>query len=700
MKRGFLKTFIVLGFLVVFLFNTKTIFAQNIEEYPSVAVSNQQNQQEDTIKTAEPGELSFGWYWDPQKGTWQNLIDNGWNNVPAVNVAAWAMGTTTSGVGTPALSCTLNPLACIVSTGAWFSVQIFSLILYLSGGIFDFIIQQTVLSQTLINNLESSILVAWKIVRDLSNIIIVFSLLYLGIKTIIDGQGFADKKTLISVIIVAILINFSLVFTRAVFDVSNLIGAQIGEQIKFNDQTSTQSGITSISAGLVKMIRPASNMNFISDPSKDGWGQLWDKVQVAIFTNITIIAVSVILLGSCFLLLYRFLIFIVLMISSPFGLVAKFLPWFKGMGDSWWKMLKTQAIVLPAFLLTLYVSILFVGKLSSQFAVGTVSFNLSGGTLEQVANNLVLFCINFLLIIGFLILPLIVPGKIGAAGAGIMTSAGNWTMNKVRTMPQIAARGAASTTARSGRYLVGDKLATSIGGSTKEKKEALQQRARGNGLDAFIARQRLKQSESLKDKTYDVRNINAVKNSKFGKEMGGSIESYNAVIKRKQGEYEERKKKEMKMYGYDKLHESTDNQVAIVKAEKALQDREVELKTRRDTLESAKKNPATTDAQLKTYLSAVKTAEKLVEVEEKKVGEFKNIGAVQHLEHDSKQFLNRVDRFFSNTSRKTLEKIKEENKKKWITAGESKSKRQKKASAKKLDKDLADDVPAGDSGKK
>ncbi|MEN9921513.1 MAG: hypothetical protein RLZZ517_491 [Candidatus Parcubacteria bacterium] len=689
MKRGFLKTFIVLGFLVVFLFNAKNIFAQNTEEYQPIKIIEPTalSVETSTSKNNTATQTNPGSVWDSIWNAGKTVVTSPTSLIPGVGLLNGVTGALTGksaaelAKGSPsALSCTLNPLTCIISSGAWFSVQLTSLILYLSGAIFDIIINYTVLSSTLITSLDGSITIAWKIVRDLSNIIIVFSLLYLGIKTIIDGQGFADKKTLISVIIVAILINFSLVFTRAVFDVSNFIGAQIGEQIKFNGQTSTQSGITSISAGLVKMIRPASNMSFISDPSKDGWGQLWDKIQVAIFTNITILTVSAVLFGASFLLIYRFLIFVVLMIASPFGLVAKFLPWFKGMGDSWWKALKTQAIVLPAFLLTLYISVLFVSILSTGLANSSTGFvigSISGGNLEQAANSFALFFFNFLLIIGFLILPLIVPGKIGAAGAGIMTSAGNWTMNKVRTMPQIAGRTAATGVAKTGRTLgglVGDKV------SNKESFKKLAQDPNA-GTKGSLARFALRRAEGLKDASFDFRNTSLGKN--LG--LGAGIDGYSTAVKKKKEALLEKQKKEEKLFGFDKPIQTPEEKAAakvnleIAKAERdnkgaVLQKAETELKEAQAKLKAGN----ATEEQVKEIANKVIKAQDDLEKSEKDVGELmiKNQkGYVQIMENRQKRLFN--SQRYSVTSKAALKAIQKDIEKDWKEKGKYKPKKQK-----------------------
>lgn len=552
-----------------------------------------------------------------------------------------------------------------------------------AGWVYDKVLEHTTQYPT---NLDSAIVNSWKIIRDLANIVIVFSLLYLGIKTILDGQGFADKRILISVIIAAILINFSLVFVKLTFEVSNTIGLQVLEQSKMN-ATSTSGGSYSYSGAIMAMVSPqkvfeANNFKGwgatdIAINERTNWTLVLQMTGQLMLLSLVVIALAFIFLGVSLTLLYRYFIFIFLMIFSPIGLIGTQIPWLKEYGSKWFGYLKKQALYFPVFSFILYITIYFVSLLATST------------TLDLLNKNSIFdFLFNFLLILGFLIGLLILPGKVGAIGSDMMTNVGNWTTKKIKNLPrssaQFGGRMVASGTARTGRYFIGDKLSGRIGGNTDEKKKALQEKARtGNFFQRNIARNRLKASESLKEKTYDIRNIDSVKNSKFGKGMGQGIDNYTNAIKKKQTEYEDRKKKEMKLYGYDKLHETDDAKLNVKKLEVKARNAEEDVKKKRSEYDS---NPSS------VTLDELKKAEEHLKERELKLGEAKNIGAVQHLEHDSKRFVKKVERFFSNTSKKSLEKIKDENKKKWIAAGESKGKREDKAAAKKLEKTLSDDT--------
>ncbi|MBY0376776.1 hypothetical protein K2P96_02275, partial [Patescibacteria group bacterium] len=64
---------------------------------------------------------------------------------------------------------------------------------------------------------------AWGVVRDISNIFFILVLLYVAMEIILDLGGHGAKKTIVAVIIMALMINFSMFFTKIVIDSSNIL---------------------------------------------------------------------------------------------------------------------------------------------------------------------------------------------------------------------------------------------------------------------------------------------------------------------------------------------------------------------------------------------------------------------------------------------------------------------------------------------
>ena len=100
-----------------------------------------------------------------------------------------------------------------VSFIAIIPVFIGAFLLFIAGLILDITITETILQFATFANTEG-LNTAWRTFRDLGNIFIVFALLTIAISTIIGSSSYMLKNLLAKVIIVALLLNFSLFFTK------------------------------------------------------------------------------------------------------------------------------------------------------------------------------------------------------------------------------------------------------------------------------------------------------------------------------------------------------------------------------------------------------------------------------------------------------------------------------------------------------
>ncbi len=569
----------------------------------------------------------------------------------------------------------------LISSAGVAILAFFNLILGLIGQIFDKILDVTVVTQSLYDSVKAPISDAWKILRDIANIAIVFSLLYLAIKTILNGNGFAETKTLAGVLVAAILINFSLFFTTLAFNTSNFVASTIAQQIVF----SGGGDVKSVSGNIQRMIGTQNAIDKLWNNSAFGaiQGVPQSELQVAfndlrsgILAGLTIMVMAVILLVAAMMLLYRFFIFTILMITSPFGLISYFVPWFKKMGNDWWSQLKKQVIYLPVFMLTMYVALLFIGTLTS--------------SLTPAADTVTYFY-YFILTCGFLLMILILPSKVAGGGADMMSNVGNWGVSKIRALPkrsaQFAGRTAVGGTARVSQALIGNKFASALGGNTEEKRKAIQERAQGGGISGLIARQQLRTSESLKNKTYDIRNTT------YGKKLGlgAGIESWGNTVESKKKVLADRKEKEEKLFGFDQQAKTQQNQADISLNEAARDAQAQVVKQKQDVLKQASilaNTNATTDANGNKVVSSADAAailkaqeelekeKKELERNELEVGKLKNKGDLDYI-----KLMRRRQKYsrgrMSLTQRAAHEKLEKELEEKWKKDGKAKEKKKK-----------------------
>lgn len=225
-----------------------------------------------------------------------------------------------------------------------------SWILSLAGQILDFTITLSLSATDLFNSPAVSI--GWKAVRDIFNMFFIFSLIYISIKTILKSGGYKTSDALKNVIIGAVLINFSLYFTKIVIDISNVFAVWIYNGI----QGLTPGG----GGGISKTIQDIFSFEKMFQTKEVNDLSAF----AAIFALIFLYAASIkIFLEVSFLFITRTVMFVFLLIMSPIGFVGEVFPKLASESKRWKEDLIGQALVAPVFLLLLYITLLFVDNI-------------------------------------------------------------------------------------------------------------------------------------------------------------------------------------------------------------------------------------------------------------------------------------------------------------------------------------------------
>ncbi|MHA1873309.1 MAG: hypothetical protein ACTSVB_04270, partial [Candidatus Heimdallarchaeaceae archaeon] len=101
---------------------------------------------------------------------------------------------------------------------AWVIGELFTWVLYWFLALEHFFLKYTVDLNFSIP--ESEFLInAWKIVRDFANLFFAFAMLVIGIATIVGWEEYQAQKMLPKLLLIALLINFSLIFCLAIVDI-------------------------------------------------------------------------------------------------------------------------------------------------------------------------------------------------------------------------------------------------------------------------------------------------------------------------------------------------------------------------------------------------------------------------------------------------------------------------------------------------
>ena len=205
--------------------------------------------------------------------------------------------------------------------------------------------------------------VGWQFTSSLANTAIIIILIIIGIATILNKETLAAKKALPKLIIVALLVNFSLVFVGAVVDVANIIlmtffEGGIGSQItgaltdSWGEIITSMFGylMASFTAFAIPFSAPFAQIGFVMGMTGAFLPQLLSSIMQIIATSL--VAGTLFIYG--FLFIARIFVIQILAIASPLAFIAWVIPKTRNLWDRWLKALVGWAsigIVLMFFLL-------------------------------------------------------------------------------------------------------------------------------------------------------------------------------------------------------------------------------------------------------------------------------------------------------------------------------------------------------------
>ncbi|MFO0718590.1 MAG: hypothetical protein U0522_00990 [Candidatus Paceibacterota bacterium] len=300
-----------------------------------------------------------------------------------------------------------------------------SLFLGLAGFMFSAVINHSVVGMQSLVNKMVFIDTAWATFRDLANIFFIFILLYVAIGTILNLNGINTKKMLVSVVITAIFLNFSLFFTKIAIDASNLLAINIhksivGDSWNIGSLLIGQTGMQTF----YTLFRPGVILN----PTQTIITQLGSSIFM-------FIAAFVIFSVALFFII-RFVVLVFLMILSPLAFAAMALPKDE-YSKKWKETLISQCIFAPLCMALLWITVNVSGELTKQTQSSEASFvDLLNPDLNPATNpghNLeqaMIMLFNYIVLISMLIFSLVISKSFASKGAGQMMKMAEWAQGK------------------------------------------------------------------------------------------------------------------------------------------------------------------------------------------------------------------------------------------------------------------------------
>ena len=212
----------------------------------------------------------------------------------------------------------------------------------------------------------------WGAIRDIVNFIIIASLIAVGISTIVRYEKFNAKSTLVQVLVVAVFVNFSLLFATLIMDVSGTIANAFSNQISKDaaDTTTTfsiniGSSLSNSDQGLGLSIIKASGVTRIYTSAR-GFkavaieGTSFDTIKGDIYFiigSIFYFIVALVLIWVMFeialIILKTIVSMMLIALFSPLGFIPRNIPKIGEWAKMWWQKLWCVVLILPTIFLLL-----------------------------------------------------------------------------------------------------------------------------------------------------------------------------------------------------------------------------------------------------------------------------------------------------------------------------------------------------------
>jgi hypothetical protein len=332
--------------------------------------------------------------------------------VAALPQLTFANNEETSGLGIEGVN---NVIKLVVWT---ITAQFFGFLVWVGGGILDYSISTFIIEfgrgfqiwglGFAVNNL-------WTVVRDLFNLTFIFALVYIGFRMILDSDDGGAQKAIVNLVIAALLVNFSLFFTKAIIDFTNITATQVANVLyQGRDPTTTGSisGTFMTIMNLPSVLGPSGTAGAAPNAAQASWAYIIGTMVLSLIAAFSFMA-GAILIGIRFIVLNYF------MVISPVMFIGRVFPFLQSWQDGFWSAFLKNAFFAPAFLLMLYFSVYILENLGG--------LRNSNPGLHETLNNTqanVGALAIFLLAGGFLIGSVLLAQKMSVVGGAVAVKVG------------------------------------------------------------------------------------------------------------------------------------------------------------------------------------------------------------------------------------------------------------------------------------
>lgn len=220
----------------------------------------------------------------------------------------------------------------------------------------------------------------WTLTRDVVNTIFIFVLLYIALSLILQIGATNAKRTLTALIVVALLVNFSLFFSRVVIDASNVAAVTFYENMaapkdEAESLVASNFAVTerTLSTAVVEGFDPQNltgEESYEAVYDEQGVGRVLGFLLIFLTAGAVNAIAGIAFFAAAMIFLGRIVALWLLMIFSPLAFAGFILPVTQKWAKQWLQLLFSQAFVAPVFLFFLYLLLSFIGSeyIGAQFS--------------------------------------------------------------------------------------------------------------------------------------------------------------------------------------------------------------------------------------------------------------------------------------------------------------------------------------------
>lgn len=395
--------------------------------------------------------------------------------------------------------CIATPIAATIGTALFTGM---AWLLGLASYLFDWLVVHTIVQfgaqGELYQSVREGVEKAWTVFRDLSNIVIIGMFVFIAISFIIGNQSYGTKIMIARVLIVAILINFSLLFTKLIIDASNFTAqqfynssqiAQPQTNLSWSQLVTTEATATGVSGSFMRLMGVAT----VSDTYgalREGAGSWYMALIYGFFAAVVLLAAAIVLFYGSFLLVARALLLIYLMLTSSIAFATYLIPkasessfgW-----NTWWSSLLKAAVFAPLLMVFLWVTITVGRALAASGEKG----GTLGGLMSNFNESNMWAFFKYIIILGLLFASIRVANMFSKSIAGF-----NWSAMAAAIPLGFAARS------------VGMAARFSVGGLATRRSERLTRMAKDQAAKGNTVRAKTLDWGAQKYKTIGTKDFN------------------------------------------------------------------------------------------------------------------------------------------------------------------------------------------------